>query len=109
METILVDDSEVQDAEVLIDTLVIAIRERNDLKAVAFATNVDYQESEGGSRIDAIMFDIDHKGDRPITCVLPYVRQTMGELALGELFAVEARRTFFCDERQGLSSELSRT
>lgn len=100
VETIVADDSEVQDPTVLISTLVDAVGERSDLRAIALSTNVDYLEPEGGKRVDAVMVDLDHKEDRPVTCVLPYELGASGQLSFGELFAIEAKRTFFSREQK---------
>ncbi len=95
VETVLVDDTETQDQDILTRSLFDAICARSDLLAVAFSTNMDYQEEGRSARTDAIIVDLDHKMDRASTCILQYELGSVGELTHGQFFAVKARRTFF--------------
>lgn len=74
--------------------------ENDELRAVAFASNVDYRSAADGSPVDAIQIDLDHIRDSAVTCILPYSLVVPGQPAPGEIFAIEPRETFFSSEQK---------
>jgi len=68
---------------------------RQELRAVAFARNIDYLSAEDHSKIDAIEVDLDHLGEPAVTCMLSYKLGDRGKPIPGELFAIEPRESFF--------------
>ena len=96
------DNTEVHDGSILAKTVLWEVRgmiAKGELRAVAFARNIDYQSAVDRSHVDAIEIDLDHLHGRPATCVLPYTRENNGQPVPGELFAIEPREQFF--SRQG--------
>jgi hypothetical protein len=95
---VFVDNTEVRDPSVLADTVIQTIRDmclRSEVRAVAFAHNVDYRSAQDGSQVDAIQVDLDHVHDRAVTCMLPYSKNALGGYVAGELFAIDPRLVFF--------------
>jgi hypothetical protein len=92
------DDRETQDAQVLEETLLNELRsmcDRNELKAIAFARNVEYRSAVDGSHVDAIEVNLDHLYDSAVTCMLPYRLRNTGQPMPEELVAIDPSFTFF--------------
>lgn len=99
------DDTDVHDGSLLAQRVLQEVRgmiANDQLRAVAFARNIDYQSAVDRSQVDAIEVDLDHLHDRPVTCMLPYKLEADGQPVPGELFAIEPREEFFA--RAGGSS-----
>jgi hypothetical protein len=92
------DNSEIHDGAILKQTLLQEVREmvaRAELKAVAFAHNIEYKSAIDRSHVDAIEVDRDHLEDEPVTCILPYKLGSDMQPQPGELFAIDSRERFF--------------
>lgn len=97
-QDIAADNTEVHDGRILANTVLEAVRgmvAKRELRAVAFARNVDYRSAVDRSHVDAIEVDLDHLHDRAVTCMLPYKLEGAGQPVPGELFAIEPREQFF--------------
>ena len=97
-QNIAADNTQVHDGSILTQAVLAEVRKMiagRELRAVAFARNIDYQSAVDRSRVDAIEVDLDHLDDRPVTCMLPYTLETDGQPVPGELFAIEPREHFF--------------
>ena len=95
---VIVDDRQVHDVDVLTDALLNQIRSmcgRNELRAIAFARNVEYRSAKDGSHVDAIEVNLDHVHDTAVRCMMPYRLSVSGQPAPGELFAIDPREVFF--------------
>ena len=91
------DNTEVHDGSILAASVLQEVRgmiAKNELRAVAFARNIDYQSAVDRSHVDAIEIDLDHLHDCPVTCMLPYKLKN-GQPVPGELFAIDPREQFF--------------
>jgi hypothetical protein len=98
------DNSEVHDASVLAETVLQEVRgmiSKKELRAVAFARNIDFQSAVDHSKVDAIEVNLDHLEDRPVTCMLPYNLGNGNVPIPGELFAIDPREQFFANSQNG--------
>jgi hypothetical protein len=99
-QNIVADNTEVHDGSILAQTVLQEVRgmiAKRELRAVAFARNIDYQSAVDRSHVDAIEVDLDHLQDRPVTCMLPYTLEGNGQPVPGELFAIDPRERFFAN------------
>jgi hypothetical protein len=97
-QNIAADDTKVHDGAILARTVLETVRgmvERQELRAIAIARNIDYQSAIDRSHVNAIEVDLDHVYDQPVTCMLPYKLEGPGQAVPGELFAIEPREQFF--------------
>ena len=98
------DDTKVHDGSALAQTVLQDVRgliAKQELRAVAFARNIDCQTAVDRSKVDAIEVDLDHLEDRPVTCMLPYKIGNGGEPVPDEVFAIEPREQFFLRSGDG--------
>ena len=103
-QNIAADNTDVHDGRILADTVLETVRgmvANRELRAVAFARNIDYQSAVDRSHVDAIEVDLDHLHDRAATCMLPYKLEGAGQPIPGELFAIEPREQFFARPNGG--------
>jgi len=95
---LVVDDSQVHDVDVLTGSLLNQLRsmcDRNELRAIAFARNVEYRSATDGSHVDAIEVNLDHVHDTAVRCMIPYRLSDSGQPAPGELVRIDPREVFF--------------
>ena len=86
------DDRETRVATVLFESVVKEVlrgAKAGEFRGVAVARNIDYVSAQTRERTDAIQVTLDHVGDEPCTCYLPYRKLGAGSYQPGELFATD--------------------